>query len=83
MRIERLPVSAPILLARLELRQFPGRLTDIRSRRGRSGKALNEFFANETMLRVGLPVDIEGEMDERAKSLLARSEIILCPAFAL
>ena len=72
--MERLLVSAPILLARLELRQFPGRLTGYPDPGAACRPAsLNELFAKyKAMLRVGLPVYVEREMDERTKALLAR-----------
>ena len=79
MGIERLAVLAPSLFVRLQIRYFPSRLTDFGSRRGRIGKTPGELLADEAMLRVALPVDVERELDERAKALLARSESFLAP----
>ena len=73
MGVERLPVLAPTLLTRLQIRYFPSRFTDFGSQRGRIGKALSELLASEAMLRVALPVYVERELDECAKALLARS----------
>ena len=68
--IERLPVLAPGLRVRLQVGHFPARLTDLGARRRRVSNAFGELLANEPMLCVALPVHVEGELHERAKTLL-------------
>src|ERR1700730_21015 len=69
--IEYLTVLAPDLSVRFQVGHFPASLADLGARRRRVSKAFGELLADETMLRVGLPVQVEGELDERAKALLA------------
>ncbi len=69
--IECLPVLAPGLCVRLQVRHFPARLTDLGARHRRVGKPLRELLAGKAMLRVALPVHVEGELHEGAKALLA------------
>ena len=79
MGIERLPVLAPGLCVRLQVRHFPARLTDLGARRRRVGKALREFLVGKAMLRVGLPVHVEGELHEGAKAFLTLPQRLFHP----
>ena len=79
MGIERFPVLAPGLCVRLQVRHIPARLTDLRVRRRRVGKALREFLVGKAMLRVGLPVHVEGELHEGPKALLTLPQRLFRP----
>ena len=70
-------VLAPGFFIGLDVRNFPARLADFRTRRRRVGEPLGELLASEAMLGVGLPVDVEGELHEGAKARFARAKLLL------
>ena len=77
--IERLAVLAPSLGVRLEVRHFPPSLADLGAQRRRVRPALQQTPADKAMLRVALPVHVEGELNEGAKALLAIAQLFLRP----
>ena len=76
-RIKRFTVLAPAVLVRLHVGHFPARLADLGARRRCVSKAFGKFLSREAMLRVTLPVHVEGELDEGPKAFLARAQLIL------
>ena len=77
MRVERGPVPAPSLFVGLEVRNFPSRLADLRAGRRRVSEPVPELLAGKTVLRIGLPVHVEGELHESAEALSARAKRVL------
>jgi hypothetical protein len=77
MGVERLAVAAPSFLVRFEVGDLPSSLADPEVWRGRVGKAFPEFLLGEPMLRVSLPIDVEGELDEGPEALLALAQLLL------
>ena len=69
MRIRRLAMPAPALFIGLQIGHLPAPLADLGDRR--LGQGVGELLPGEAMQRVGLPVHIEGELHQRAKSLFA------------
>ena len=69
--VERLAVLAPGLGVRLQVGHFPARLTDLGAWRRCVSNAFCELLANEPMLRVALPVHVERELHQGAKTLLS------------
>ena len=69
---------APSLGVRLEIRHFPASLADFGARPGRVRQPFGKFLAGEAMLRVALPVNVEGELNERTKARLAGAQLIFC-----
>ena len=76
--IECLPVLAPSLFVRLQVRHLPARLTDLRAGRRRIRETFGEHLTGESMLRVTLPVYVERELNQRAEAFLAVPQRILC-----
>src|SRR5262249_34011836 len=77
--IEGLAVLAPALLVRLEVGHFPPCLADLGAWGRRVNKAFGELLADKAMLRIALPVHVEGELYEGTKALFARTQLLLCP----
>src|SRR6478735_3062516 len=77
--LEGLPVLAPGLRVRLQVRHFPPCLADFRARRRRVCKAFGEFLTDKAMLRIGFPVHVEGELHQCAKALLALAQRLFGP----
>src|SRR5262245_4405953 len=75
--IQRLAVLAPGLSVRLEVRNFPASLADFGALRRRVSQPFRKLLAGKAMLGVALPVDIEGELNEGAKPLLALAQLML------
>ena len=74
MRLECLAMNAPGFFVRLQVGHLPACLAQL----GISGRPVAETFGellpDEAMLRIRLPVDLEGELHERAKAFLALAE---------
>src|ERR1700757_425808 len=67
-------VLAPSLGVRFHERQFPRRLAD---RWPHESHAWAKLATREPMLRIGLPIHVEGELDESTKALLAFPQLLL------
>ena len=69
MGVERLAVFVLRLLIWFQVGHFPAGLAYLGAGRGRVGKTLREFLAHKAMLCIGLPVHVNGELHEGAKTL--------------
>src|ERR1700760_3522961 len=77
MRVEHLTVLAPCFFVNVDVRQFPARLAEVETRRRAVLDPFGQFLPDKAMLSVGLPVDVEGELQEGAKAFLAVAECFL------
>ena len=71
MGVERLPMLAPGFFVRFQVGHFPARLADLRARSRRVAETFGELLPDKAMLRVALPIDVEGELHESAKAFFA------------
>ena len=78
MRIQGLAVLAPTLCVGLEARHFPARFTDFGSQQSCLSVPFAKLLLDDAMLGVGLPVHVEGKLDEGTKALLALPQLVLC-----
>ena len=70
-------MSVPGVLVRLEVGHLPAGLADLGPGQWRVGHARRELLPREAVLGVRFPVDVKGQLHERAKALFARLQSLL------
>src|ERR1700751_5261278 len=68
-------MPAPSLSIRFEVRHFPPGFANF----GGPRNVISKLLTDNAMLRVGLPVPVERELDEGAKARLAFAQLFLRP----
>src|SRR5580704_4384726 len=76
-RVKCLTVAPPGIFVWLQVGHLPASPAELGVSVRRIAETFGELLPDEAMLRIGLPVDLEGELHERAKALLALAQRLL------